>query len=149
MMLEVFFKPSRYLLIIEKKLQRLLAQNPARTDFQKHYEEIVAEYSKKKDRVTIEKTFEALLVLLQGLDEQEDRAMQEGLNEEKLALFDLLKKPDLIQRDIKRIKEVAVDLLATLKAEKLKVAHWLSICNSFIIKWWRRGESNPCPCGRP
>lgn len=109
---------------IELKLQRLLAQNPARTNFQKHYEEIVAEYNREKNRVTIEKTFEALFVLLKGLDEEEDRAIQEGLDQETLALFDLLKKPELTQRDIKRIKEVAVELLAALKAEKLKVAHW-------------------------
>ena len=39
-------------------------------------------------------------------------------------MFDLLKKPDLTPGDIKRIKEVAVDLLKTLKAEKLRIDHW-------------------------
>ena len=33
-------------------------------------------------------------------------------------------KPDLTAGDIKRIKAVAVDLLETLKAEKLRINHW-------------------------
>jgi len=109
---------------IEERLQRLLGQNPMRSDFQHHYEEIVAEYNREKDRVTIENTFEALLKFVQGLGEEESRAIREGLDEETLALFDLLKKPDLKATGIKRIKEVAFDLLKTLKAEKLKVDHW-------------------------
>jgi len=109
---------------IEQKLQRLLQQNPLRTDFQRHYEEIIAEYNREKDRVTIEQTFEALLKFVRELDEEENRAVREGLDEESLALFDLLKKPDLRPNDIKRIKKVAVELLQTLKAEKLKIDHW-------------------------
>jgi type I restriction enzyme R subunit len=109
---------------IEQRLQRLLQQNPLRTDFQRHYEEIVAEYNREKDRVTIEKTFEALLQIMDEMDDEESRAVREGLDEESLAVFDLLRKPDLTPGDIKRIKAVAVDLLETLKAEKLRINHW-------------------------
>jgi type I restriction enzyme R subunit len=111
-------------LTIESRLQRLLEQNPLRTDFQRHYEEIVAEYNREKDRVTIEKTFEDLLKFVQELDEEDSRAIREGLDEESLAIFDLLKKPDLIASDIKRIKGIATELLKTLKEEKLKIDHW-------------------------
>jgi len=109
---------------IEQRLQRLLEQNPLRTDFQRHYEEIVAEYNREKDRVTIEKTFEALLKLVQELGEEESRAVREGLDEESLAVFDLLTKPDLSPAEIQRIKEASVELLKILKVEKLKVDHW-------------------------
>jgi type I restriction enzyme R subunit len=109
---------------IEKRLKLLLEQNPFRTDFQKHYEELVAEYNKEKDRATIEKTFEALLRLVQELNEEQNRAVREGLDEETLAVFDLLKKPDLSTKEIKRIKKVAVQLLDTLKTEKLRIDHW-------------------------
>jgi type I restriction enzyme R subunit len=109
---------------IEQRLQRLLQQNPLRTDFQKHYEKIVAEYNREKDRVTIEKTFEALLQLMGEMSDEESRAVREGLDEESLAVFDLLKKPDLSPKEIKRIKDVAVELLETLKTEKLRVDHW-------------------------
>jgi type I restriction enzyme R subunit len=109
---------------VEQRLQRLLQQNPLRTDFQQHYEQIVTDYNREKDRVTIEQTFEALLRFAQTLDAEADRAVREGLDEESLAVFDLLRKPDLTVEEIKRIKAVAADLLKTLKAEKLRVDHW-------------------------
>ena len=109
---------------VETRLRRLLKQNPLRTDFQQHYEAIVAEYNREKDRVAIERTFEALFTLVQELDEEESRAVREGLDEETLAVFDLLKKGELNAAHIKRIKTVAVSLLETLKAEKLRVDHW-------------------------
>ena len=61
---------------------------------------------------------------MQELDEEEGRAVREGLDEESLAIFDLLKKKDLSASDIKRIKDVAIDLLETLKAEKLRIDQW-------------------------
>jgi len=109
---------------IEQRLQRLLRQNPLCTDFQRHYQEIVSEYNREKDRVTIEKTFEALLQIMDEMDNEESRAVREGLDEESLPVFDLLRKPDLTSGDIKRIKAVAVDLLENLKAEKLRINHW-------------------------
>jgi len=109
---------------IDKRLLRLLQQNPLRTDFQRHYEEIVAGYNQEKDRVTIEKTFEALLQFMNQMGEEESRAVREGLDEESLAIFDLLKKPDLSPTEIQRIKNVAVELLKTLKVEKLRIDHW-------------------------
>lgn len=110
--------------VIEKKLKHLIERNPMRTDLQKRYEEIVAEYNREKDRLIIEKTFEALLDFIRALDKEEDRAMREGLDEESLAIFDILKKPELTSAEIKWIKEVAVELLHTLKEEKLKIDHW-------------------------
>ena len=110
--------------VVEQRLQRLLLQNPLRTDYQQHYEQIVSEYNREKDRATIEQTFEALFRFDQQLDEEEHRAVREGLDEESLAIFDLLRKPDLKASEIKRIKAVAVQLLERLKAEKLQVDHW-------------------------
>ncbi|TVK95872.1 DEAD/DEAH box helicase [Shewanella algae] len=110
--------------LIEKKLARLMMQNPLRTDYQVHYEQLVREYNQEKDRVVIEKTFEALLKLNEALSTEEKRAIREGLDEESLVLFDLLSKPDLHPKEIAKIKQVATTLLATLKAEKLKVANW-------------------------
>ena len=107
--------------MIESKLRKMLMQNPIRTDFQKHYEEIVADYNNEKDRVTIEKTFEALLKITQELNEEEKRAVKEGLDEESLALFDLLLKPNLSKQDIARIKKVAEGLYKTLNAEIARV----------------------------
>ncbi|MFA6673252.1 MAG: type I restriction endonuclease subunit R, partial [Methanoculleus sp.] len=109
---------------IDKRLLRLLQQNPLRTDLQRHYEKIVAGYNREKDRVTIEKTFEALVQFINQMGEEESRAFREGLDEESLAIFDLLTRPDLSPTEIQRIKNVAVELLKTLKAEKLRIDHW-------------------------
>jgi type I restriction enzyme R subunit len=108
--------------VVEQRLKRLLAQNPLRTDFQRHYEGIVADYNREKDRVTIERTFEDLLKLARELDEESARAVREGLDEESLAIFDLLKKETLAPGEIESIKQVARSLLETLKAEKLRIA---------------------------
>jgi len=111
---------------IEQRLLCLLRQNPLRTDFQRHYEEIVADYNREKDRVTIEKTFEDLLKFDQSLNDEERRAIREGLDEETLALFDLLKKPDLSSGEIKRIKLVAAELLQIVKARIKEIQDWKS-----------------------
>ncbi|MBD3610951.1 MAG: type I restriction endonuclease subunit R, partial [Hydrogenovibrio crunogenus] len=86
---------------IAQKLADMLKQNPSRTDFQKRYEEIVDEYNNEKDRVTIEKTFEALMILEGELTEEQERAVRENLDEESLVVFELLRKPDITPKDIK------------------------------------------------
>ena len=109
---------------IAARLATLMKQNPLRTDFQKHFEELVDGYNNEKDRVTIETTFEALFKFHNELTEEESRAMRENLTNETLVFFDMLKKPDLTKKEINRIKKVAVDLLETLKKEKLSVENW-------------------------
>ena len=109
---------------IDKRLAQMLAQNPLRTNFQKRYEEIVAEYNGEKDRVTIEATFEALMRFVRDLDEEAKRAMRDGLDEETQTLFDMLKKKDLNKKDIDRIKKVAVELHAILLRKKAEIDEW-------------------------
>ncbi|QDO75028.1 type I restriction endonuclease subunit R [Aeromonas caviae] len=109
---------------IENRLNMLLMKNPLRTDFQAHYDKLVDEYNLEKDRLTIQKTFETLLKLVEELSAEERRAMEEGLDEETLALFDLLSKPQLSKGETAKIKKVASELLETLKAERLRVENW-------------------------
>lgn len=109
---------------IEKRLAQMLAQNPLRTNYQKRYEEIVAEYNGEKDRVTIEATFEALMRFVRDLDDETRRAMREGLDEDTQTLFDILNKKDLDKKDIDRIKRVAVELHAILLRKKADIEEW-------------------------
>lgn len=109
---------------IEQKLERMLAQNPLRTDLQQHYEQVIEEYNREKDRAVIEKTFEELMRFIEDLSEEENRHVREGLDEETLAVFDILKKPDLKPSEIKRVKRVAGELLEHLKSEKLRIDRW-------------------------
>ena len=102
--------------LIEQKLAEMLARNPSRMDFQQKYEEIVAEYNREKDRVTIEETFRRLTELMEELDAEQKRAVEEGLTEDELALFDLLKKDNLGKAERERVKKASRDLLASIKA---------------------------------
>lgn len=136
--------------VIEMRLQRLLQQNPLRTDFQRHYEEIVAEYNREKDRVTIEKTFEALIMFFNKMSDEEKRAKRESLDEETLAVFDLLMKPNLTNNEISRIKTVAVKLLDILKADILKTDHWRdkestrdAVKNTIVNYLWAEKDGLP------
>lgn len=106
------------------KLAKMMQQNPLRTDFQKHFEELVEGYNSEKDHLTIQQTFEALLKFMEELDKEESRAVREKLDKETIVFFDMLKKPDLSKKEIDRIKKVAVDLLETLKKEKLCIDNW-------------------------
>ena len=110
--------------MVETRLAKMMARNPLRRDFYKKYQDIIAEYNKEKDRITIEETFAELLKFVDQLNDEDRRAMREGLNEENLALFDLLYKPSLTTKDRNRIKEVAEKLLNRLKEEKLKIDNW-------------------------
>ena len=102
--------------IIEQKLAEMLARNPSRMDYQQKYEEIVADYNREKDRATVEETFRRLTELMDELDAEQRRAVEEGLSEDELALFDLLKKEDLGKAERERVKQASRDLLASIKA---------------------------------
>lgn len=108
--------------VIEKRLKKMLEENPLRTDFRERFDEIIREYNKEKDKNTIEATFEALMRLTAEMGEEEHRHVKEGLeDEQQLAVYDLLLKPDLSKADIKKIKSVAVSLLQKLEKQILEV----------------------------
>ena len=102
--------------IVEQKLDVMLARNPSRMDYQQKYEEIVHDYNREKNRVNIEETFRRLMTLMDELDAEQKRAIEEGLSEDELALFDLLKKDDLAKADRERVKQASRSLLASIRA---------------------------------
>jgi type I restriction enzyme R subunit len=97
--------------IVEEKLAQMLARNPQRMDFYKKYSDIIADYNREKDRVTIEETFAKLVDLANSLDAEQRRAAEEGLSEEELALFDLLTRETLSKVDRERVKQASRTLL--------------------------------------
>ena len=101
--------------IIEQTLAEMLARNPSRMDYQQKYEEIVAAYNREKNRATVEETFRRLTALMYELDAEQRRAVEEGLSEDELALFDLLKKDDLGKAQRERVKQASRDLLASIQ----------------------------------
>ncbi len=109
---------------VDKKLERMLAKNPSRMALYEKYQEIIDEYNNGKDAEATKKAFEELVKFLVKMDEEDHRAVKEGLDEETLAIYDLLKKDELTKSESDEVKRVAKDTLAKLKAEKLKVERW-------------------------
>ncbi len=110
--------------IVEDKLALMLAKNPQRMDFYKKYSEIIADYNREKDRVTIEETFAKLMELAESLDAEQRRATEEGLSEEELALFDLLQKPDISKADRERVKQASQSLLDSIRKLLAPLERW-------------------------
>lgn len=109
---------------IEQKLGQMVRENPIRLEFYETYKKIIEAYNEGKDQQTVQSTFDDLTDFMAKLSEEEARAIREGLDQETLAIFDLLKKPNLTKKDEATVKEVAVKTLAELKAEKLRIAKW-------------------------
>jgi len=101
--------------VVEKKLAQMLARNPMRMDYYKRYQEIVADYNREKDRVTVEATFAQLVELASSLDVEQRRAADEGLSDAELALFDLLFRDSIGKADRERLKQASKGLLASLR----------------------------------
>ena len=102
--------------LLQERIAQMLAQNPSRINFYEKYQEIIHEYNQEQNRVNIEKTFEELMQLSTQLTEEEKRYVREGFeNDEQLSMYDVLMKDNLSKEDIKKLKKVAVDLLAKIK----------------------------------
>lgn len=101
--------------VVEKKLAQMLARNPMRMDYYKKYSEIIADYNRDKDRVSIEETFSRLVDFMSGLDAEGHRAAEEGLSEDEYALFCLLQKDNLAKTERERVKRASQGLLDALR----------------------------------
>ena len=81
----------------------------------KELQEIIADYNREKDRATVEATFAQLVALAASLDAEQQRAAEEGLSEDELALFDLLFKDSIGKKDRERLKQASQGLLSSLR----------------------------------
>jgi type I restriction enzyme R subunit len=100
------------------------AQNPLRLEFYEKYQQIIKEYNDGKDAEAVQKIFIEVTKIINAMTEEEHRSTREGLDEETLAIYDLLRKDSLTKNEEAKVKEVAIEMLAKLKTEKLKVERW-------------------------
>jgi type I restriction enzyme R subunit len=110
--------------VVEQKLQQMLARNPMRMDYYKRYQEIIADYNREKDRVTVEETFVRLVELAHSLDAEQRRAAEEGLSEDEYALFQMLFKDNISQADRDKLKQASQSLLASLRELLTPMYDW-------------------------
>jgi type I restriction enzyme, R subunit len=61
---------------------------------------------------------------MRGLDAEQRRVAEEGLSEDDLALFDLLKKDNLSRADRERVKLASQDLLDSLRRLIAPLERW-------------------------
>ena len=108
---------------VAQKLMNMVRFNRTRMDYLERFQQMIDEYN--AGSLNAEEFFQRLVDFAQSLDEEEKRGMGEQLDEEELAIFDLLTKPqiELTYADRKKVKATAKNLLVTLKAEKL-VLDW-------------------------
>lgn len=110
--------------ILEERLLQMVESNPLRMDYYRKYQEIIADYNREKDRVTIEDTFRRLMELNAELDDEQKAAASEGLQDEEQYLFELLQRDDLAKPDRERLKQGSRQLLAALKQIIAPMHEW-------------------------
>ena len=108
---------------VGQKLMAMVRLNRTRMDFLEKFQAMIDAYN--AGSLNAEEFFQQLMAFAKSLNEEEQRAVGERLDEEELALFDLLTKPqiDMTDADREKVKATAKALLTTLKAEKL-VLDW-------------------------
>lgn len=114
---------------IEVKLRALYMLNKTRINYLEKFQQLIEDYN--AGSMNVEEYYRRLLEFVKTLGEEEKRTLAENLNEEELALFDLLVNPPLkmTQKDIKEVKKVAHELLDKLKTDK------------FVIDWRKKQQA--------
>jgi type I restriction enzyme, R subunit len=109
--------------LLSAQITALVRLNPMRVDLVERFEKLVADYN--AGSMNVEAFFQELLAFKKTLTEEDARALSEGLDEEHLAVFDLLMRPapELSEAEKTQVKNVAEELLSTLKHGKL-VLDW-------------------------
>jgi len=108
---------------IAAKLHEMIQFNRSRMDYLEKFRQMLDEYN--AGSVNAEEHFGTLVKFAGTLNEEERRGIAEGLSQEELAIYDLLRKTDitLTAKEKQQVKKVAQELLVRLKEEKL-VLDW-------------------------
>ncbi len=108
---------------VAAKVTTLAKLNPTREEWVERFRELIDEYN--AGSVNVEEFFRRLVEFTQALNQEERRSLAENLDEEQLAIYDLLMRPapPLTDADRNQVKKVAESLLDVLKREKL-VLDW-------------------------
>ncbi len=107
---------------IKKKLEKMVKENPTRISFVEKLEKLLDEYN--NGARTVEEFFDMLIALAQSLNEEEQRSARENLNEEELAVFDLLYKDDLTEVEKKQIKKISETIIHKIKERGSMCLDW-------------------------
>ena len=104
---------------IARKLELMLAQNSTRGQFAQRFQQIIENYNAGGS--STEQYFEQLVQFSQDMRAEDERHAKEGLSQDELEIFDLLKKEALSQPEIQKVKLAAKALLHRLQSETPRV----------------------------
>jgi type I restriction enzyme R subunit len=104
---------------IEDKLEKMIKQNTTRKDFAQKLQEIIDNYNAGGS--TNEYYYGEMANFAENLNKEEERHIREGLTEDELELFDILKKEKMTRDEEKKVKLAAKSLLHRLLEEHPKV----------------------------
>ncbi len=100
---------------LQHKLELMLQQNATRTDFAQRLQQIIDTYNSGGS--STENYYEDLMKFTEDLRTEDERHIREGLTEDELELFDLLKKERMTQDETQKVKLAAKSLLHRLLQE--------------------------------
>lgn len=110
---------------IRQQIVLMMTVNPNRVNYYERYQQIIEAYNEEQDRSKIEQTFEELMDLANRMSEEQKRYTREGFtNDEELTFYDLLFKESLSKNDIKKLKEVSIDLYDKITEKISELDHW-------------------------
>jgi type I restriction enzyme, R subunit len=115
---------------IQKKLEQMLQQNAGRTDFATRLQGIIDRYNSGSS--SADNYFDELVKFTKEMQAEAERHIVEGLTEEELELFDLIKKDKMTKEETQKVRLAAKSLLHRLREESPKV---------LIQDWFKDGQS--------
>ena len=104
---------------IAHKLELMLQQNSTRGGFAQRFQQIIENYNAGGS--STEQYFEQLVQFSQDLRAEDERHIREGLTEDELEIFDLLRKDAMTRDETQKVKLAAKALLHRLQDESPKV----------------------------
>lgn len=104
---------------INHKLDQMLKQNSTRTDFATRLQGIIDSYNAGSS--SADNYFDELVRFTKDLKAESERHIREGLTEDELELFDLLKKDAMTKEETQKVRLAAKSLLHRLREESPNV----------------------------
>lgn len=115
---------------LDNKLEKMINQNTTRKDFSQKLQEIIDAYN--SGSLSTENYYDQLIDFTAKLHVEEERAYKEGLTEDELQIYDLLKKDKMTKAEEQKVKLAAKQLLTRLKEEQPRV---------LIQDWYKDNQS--------
>jgi type I restriction enzyme, R subunit len=115
---------------LEKKLEQVMQQNVTRVDFAQRLQDIVDRHN--SGTAPVENAYDELIDFMAQLQDEAERHIREGLTEDELELFELLKKDKMTNAEEQAVKLAAKALLNRLLKEQPVV---------LIQDWWKDGQT--------